>query len=151
MPSRLKLATMVLIPMVGLALSALAIWIAELKGVSFDPGIQLLLVVSGGILTAVLELVVVLAERTYHRDKERVQQTIVHRGEVEIENIRATFPRIVESSYSADSDLYVEYFIRRFGEMAREVGTAADAGVLRVTHAHAMSIDNVLEPIPEPL
>ncbi len=144
MGSGLRVLIKIAIPLAGLALSALCVWIAGLRGVSIDPAVQLLLIVSGGILTAVLELVVISAERNYQHEMKAKTWAITHRAEVELENLRATFPRIVQDSYSADADLYVEYFVRRFGELAREIIQAADSGVLRVTHAHAMSIDNVL-------
>lgn len=144
MPGWLKVAIKIVIPLVGLFVSAIAVWIATLRGANIDPIDQLLLVVCGVILTALFELIVISAERTYRQDKDMKAWSITHRGDVELQNIKANFPRVVQHSYSAKADLYVEYFIRRFGDLAREINQAADSGVLRVTQAHAMSIGEVL-------
>lgn len=139
-----KAALKVIIPVAGMAVSAVGIWIAGLKGVSLGAGEQLLLVLSGGTLTAVLELVILMADRGQILEQNLRTRLIIQRGEVELENIRTLFPQLVQNSYSADRDLYVEHFVRRFSELAKEVRHATETGTLRMVEAHAMSVHNVL-------
>lgn len=143
MTSWLDMIVKLLLPIIGMGISAAVVFLSEWMGSRLTLGEQLLLPLIVFVVLTQFEMLVLSIWSQAQQTHEFKLWKLRNEVDQKLANIRSCFDRIVQGSYSG-RDLFIDHFDREIEDLTRKINEATEKQELRVQNHHFQSVDNVM-------